>query len=148
MRTPKSIPKRDYRAPKPRRGLTALALLGLLPLLPLPFLAALRLTHPLHPLLFPPCLLLLSAATFILYWHDKRQAQTGGWRTPESTLHLAELLGGWPAAYLAQRTLRHKNAKPSYQVTFWAIVTLHQLAALDSLTSWHYTRAALAHLRS
>ncbi|SJM91388.1 Cold-shock protein (fragment) [Crenothrix polyspora] len=47
------------------------------------------------------------------------------WRIPEKSLHTLELLGGWPGALLAQRTLRHKNRKPSYQVVFWLIVGLH-----------------------
>ncbi len=79
---------------------------------------------------------LVSLATFHLYWRDKARAQSGGWRTPETTLHLAELLGGWPGALLAQRNLRHKTAKTRYQVTFWTIVALHQLLALDFLLGW------------
>lgn len=74
-----------------------------------------------------------SFITFGLYRYDKRQAQTGGWRIPESTLHLAETLGGWPGAFIAQRLLRHKNSKLSYQVTFWLIVLVHQIIALDVL---------------
>ena len=42
-----------------------------------------------------------------------------------------ELMGGWPGSYLAQRFLRHKISKKSYQVIFWLIVVIHQLFALD-----------------
>jgi uncharacterized membrane protein YsdA (DUF1294 family) len=42
-------------------------------------------------------------------------------------------------AFLAQRLLRHKNAKRSYQFVFWSIVALHQYAALDSLTGWRFS---------
>ncbi|MFT3669240.1 MAG: DUF1294 domain-containing protein [Pseudoxanthomonas sp.] len=35
----------------------------------------------------------LSAITFVAYALDKHAAQTGRWRTPESTLHLLELAG-------------------------------------------------------
>jgi len=46
-------------------------------------------------------------------------------------LHLAELLGGWPGAFLAQRRLRHKCSKVSYQFAFWCIVGLFQLVSTD-----------------
>ena len=86
--------------------------------------------------------------TFWLYWHDKRQAETGGWRTRESTLHLAELLGGWPVAFLAQRILRHKISKTSYQVGFWLIVLLHEAASFDFVFNWRYSQAAIRFLTS
>ncbi|WP_397453519.1 DUF1294 domain-containing protein [Pseudomonas sp. NA-150] len=75
----------------------------------------------------------MSALTFFLYWRDKRQALTAGWRTPEKLLHGAELLGGWPGALLAQQSLRHKTRKVSYQVVFWLIVVLHQVFWIDRL---------------
>lgn len=61
----------------------------------------------------------LSVATYVLYWMDKQQAKNGGRRTPESTLHLCALLGGWPGAVFAQQTLRHKSKKESFRNTFW-----------------------------
>jgi uncharacterized membrane protein YsdA (DUF1294 family)/cold shock CspA family protein len=64
---------------------------------------------------------------FSAYIWDKQKAVTGGWRTPENTLHALELLGGWPAALVAQRLFRHKNRKVSYQIVFWAIVAVHAL---------------------
>ncbi|SDJ00877.1 Uncharacterized membrane protein YsdA, DUF1294 family [Pseudomonas delhiensis] len=76
---------------------------------------------------------LFSLAAFFAYWRDKRSAERGAWRTPEQTLHLLELLGGWPGAFLAQRLLRHKTRKPGYQLVFWAIVLVHQLFWLDRL---------------
>lgn len=63
--------------------------------------------------------LVLSALTFLLYALDKRAAVAGTARTPERTLHLAALLGGWPGAVLAQQTLRHKNRKEAFQIEFW-----------------------------
>jgi len=41
-------------------------------------------------------LLLLSLLTFFVYGFDKHAAETGRWRTQESTLHLLALIGGWP----------------------------------------------------
>ena len=69
--------------------------------------------------------LAMSAIAFGAYALDKRAARCQGGRTPEMTLHLLELLGGWPGALLAQRVLRHKNAKASYQIVFWLIGALH-----------------------
>ena len=74
--------------------------------------------------------LAIGAATWVLYGFDKRRAQTGRRRVPEKTLHLLELAGGWPAAYLARRYYRHKTAKGRYRVVFWTIVFLHQILAL------------------
>jgi len=78
----------------------------------------------------------ISAFTFIVYAADKDRAAAGEWRVSESILHFLEAIGGWPGAFMAQRLLRHKNAKTGYQIVFWLIVGLHQLAALDYLLGW------------
>jgi hypothetical protein len=41
----------------------------------------------------------VSLITFVAYALDKRAARLGRPRTPESTLHVPELLGGWPGAF-------------------------------------------------
>lgn len=69
--------------------------------------------------------LVLSSLTFAAYAWDKLHAERGTRRTPESTLHLLEALGGWPGALVAQHWLRHKNRKLSYQVVFWLLVSTH-----------------------
>lgn len=74
-----------------------------------------------------------SLLVLALYWHDKRSARQGQWRTPENTLHAVELFGGWPGALLAQQVLRHKTRKVSYQLVFWGIVALHQAFWVDWL---------------
>ena len=66
-----------------------------------------------------------SLLTFILYWVDKRAAENGGHRTPEKTLHLLSLGGGWPSGLFAQRIFRHKSTKKSFQTTYWATVFLN-----------------------
>ena len=75
----------------------------------------------------------VSVIAFLLYWSDKRKAQTNSWRTPENILHAVELAGGWPGALIAQQVFRHKTRKVSYQVLFWVIVLLHQVFWLDQL---------------
>ena len=69
--------------------------------------------------------LITSAVTFIVYAFDKSAAKKGQWRTQESTLHLFALIGGWPGALAAQRLLRHKSKKKSFQITFWITVILN-----------------------
>jgi uncharacterized membrane protein YsdA (DUF1294 family) len=90
---------------------------------------------------------LVSLFAFFAYRRDKRRAEAGEWRIPESTLHLIELVGGWPGAFLAQRQFRHKTAKLPFQVTFWLIVLTHQFLAIDSLTGWRLTREAVRFVR-
>ena len=59
------------------------------------------------------------------YGWDKFRARRSGNRVPEKTLHLLELIGGWPGAILAQQLFRHKTKKTSFQRVFWLIVLLH-----------------------
>lgn len=66
-----------------------------------------------------------SAVAFIAYALDKSAAKNNRWRTQESTLHLFALFGGWPGALAAQRLLRHKSKKLSFQLIFWATVFLN-----------------------
>lgn len=66
-----------------------------------------------------------SIVTFSAYALDKSAARRNQWRTRESTLHVLALLGGWPGAVAAQRLLRHKSAKTSFQAMFWITVVLN-----------------------
>lgn len=67
----------------------------------------------------------MSLATYVLYADDKSRAKRDDWRTSEKTLHICELAGGWIGGFLAQKILRHKSRKQSYQNVFWAIVVVH-----------------------
>ena len=82
-----------------------------------------RLRHlpPAIPLVYLGC----SILTYAAYAWDKRKARRDEWRTPESTLHLLDLLGGWPGGWIARRQFRHKTAKLSFRVIFWFCVALH-----------------------
>lgn len=66
--------------------------------------------------------LLTSLSCFVAYAIDKSAARKGSWRTPERTLLLLGLVGGWPGGLLAQQWLRHKSAKRSFQAMFWVTV--------------------------
>ena len=66
-----------------------------------------------------------SGLSYFLYMGDKFAAQRGGRRTPESTLHLVDLLGGWPGALVAQQQFRHKTVKASFQAVFWVTVLVN-----------------------
>ena len=123
----------DATRAEPERGrirMTPLVLAGL-------FLLGLTATVLLLdlPRLLPLVYLVMTVATFALYAADKRAATAGEWRTAESTLHLAALLGGWPGAALAQQLLRHKNRKAGFQAMFWVTVVIN-LAACAVLVLW------------
>jgi len=75
-----------------------------------------------------------STLTFILYALDKSKAKRGARRTPENTLHLFALAGGWPGAAIAQQTLRHKSQKKEFRFVFWLTV-IANFAALAWLLS-------------
>ena len=79
-----------------------------------------------------------SGITYFLYASDKRSAQRAAWRVPEATLHLCELAGGWPGAFIAQQHLRHKNAKLGFQCVFWLIVGAYQFESSGRGTCVNY----------
>lgn len=66
-----------------------------------------------------------SLVAYLAYASDKSAAQQGRWRIKEDHLHLLGLIGGWPGALFAQKTLRHKNRKASFQTMFWTTVVLN-----------------------
>ncbi len=74
-----------------------------------------------------------SLLTFLAYALDKSAAIRGRWRISEQTLHAFSLAGGWPGALIAQRWLRHKSKKATFQATFRVTVAVN-IAAL----AWLY----------
>lgn len=74
------------------------------------------------PLLVAAAYVVTSLSCFVAYAIDKSAARKGGWRTPERTLLLLGLVGGWPGGLLAQQWLRHKSSKRSFQHLFWITV--------------------------
>ena len=106
-----------------------------------PALALPRVARELDLRILLPALIGINVVTYFLYARDKRRAQAGAWRIAETTLHLVALLGGWPAAFLAQRRFRHKISKTSFQVAYWLIVALHESATMDYLQGWRWSQA-------
>lgn len=89
--------------------------------------------------------MLASICTLIAYKLDKMAAKRSHRRTPEKTLHLWALIGGWPGAIIGQKLFRHKSKKLSFQVTFWATIILNcaALAWLLSIDSLNLIRDAI-----
>ena len=77
----------------------------------------------------------LNLATLWLYAADKNAARRGQWRIAEKQLHLLSVLGGWPAAWLAQQNMRHKSPKTAFRAVYWATIVLH-CAALAGFLHW------------
>jgi uncharacterized membrane protein YsdA (DUF1294 family) len=77
---------------------------------------------PLAALFFYLC---ASVVAFIAYALDKSAAKNNRWRISEGTLHMFGLIGGWPGALTAQKLLRHKTSKRSFQLVFWTTVVLN-----------------------
>jgi uncharacterized membrane protein YsdA (DUF1294 family)/cold shock CspA family protein len=77
------------------------------------------------PLLVAVVYVAASLATFFAYALDKHAAQAAKRRTPERTLFLAGLVGGWPGAIAAQQFLRHKSTKREFQAFFWLTVIVN-----------------------
>lgn len=135
---------RLQRSAQPQRGrLEVSAIITLCFLLAIPGYAVSRLSPQIDWRLLVSVVVALSAFAFFAYRSDKRSAEAGEWRVPEALLHLLELLGGWPGAFLVQRVFRHKTAKFSFQFIFWTIVFLHQFAAVDSLLDWRITKTVV-----
>jgi uncharacterized membrane protein YsdA (DUF1294 family)/cold shock CspA family protein len=80
------------------------------------------------PLFLPALLIGASLVAFIAYAFDKAAALNRRWRTAEQTLHLINLLGGWPGGLVASRLFRHKSKKPGFRATFYACIALNCLA--------------------
>lgn len=77
------------------------------------------------PAVIPIGYVSLSFLSYFMYFWDKAAAGRNGQRTPESSLHLVDCLGGWPGALIAQQQFRHKTVKTSFQAVFWFTVVVN-----------------------
>ena len=73
---------------------------------------------------------LMNALSYWLYAQDKEAAQLGHRRIPEQSLHLVSVLGGWPAAWLAQEKMRHKTQKQPFRKIYFCTIGLNILLIL------------------
>jgi len=73
-------------------------------------------------------LIAVNIVTFLIYGFDKRQAVQSNIRVPELLLHLLALIGGSPAAAIAQIVFRHKTKKTRFRIIFFLIIGV-QIAA-------------------
>ena len=107
----KSVGRYDY-----------LAILAFLPLV------AFVLLHWAAPLIILAIYVAVSLLTFLAYRADKRAAELGTWRTPEASLLLLGVVGGWPGAIVAMRMFHHKTKKLRFRVLFWISVAMNVIA--------------------
>lgn len=77
------------------------------------------------PFIVPVVYFVTSVITLIVYGFDKSAAMNDRQRTPESTLHVLSLIGGWPGALAAQQMFRHKSRKVAFRTIFWLTVVLN-----------------------
>jgi uncharacterized membrane protein YsdA (DUF1294 family)/cold shock CspA family protein len=64
----------------------------------------------------------INTTTFVLYGYDKLISSGERLRVPELILQILALVGGSPAALMAQKFFRHKTIKGSFQIVYWIIV--------------------------
>ena len=67
-----------------------------------------------HPAALGGYFLTVNILTYLAFRADKRRSEARAWRMPEARLLTLALIGGWPAAKLAQRRLRHKTRKQPF----------------------------------
>lgn len=79
---------------------------------------------------------LIGVVTFIIYAKDKKAAQNNQWRTPESTLHLLSIAGGWVGAMVAQTYMRHKSQKAEFRLMYYLTVIINMAGLLFLLIKW------------
>jgi uncharacterized membrane protein YsdA (DUF1294 family) len=74
---------------------------------------------------YPAWIAALSVVTFVAYGYDKRQAQTGGFRTPELALHGLALAGGFPGGWAGRAYFHHKTQHRSFLIVLIVATVLH-----------------------
>lgn len=70
---------------------------------------------------------ILSLVSFVMYGYDKRKAKLEGNRVAEKSLHMVNMVGGWPGGLAGSRYFRHKTQKLSFRIVYWLTVAIHVL---------------------
>ena len=86
--------------------------------------------------------LLLNLLTLGLYFIDKRASIKNASRISEKTLHIAAVLGGWPAALLGQHYFRHKTQKTSFIRILWCCILTNTML-VSGASYWYYSSATI-----
>lgn len=89
-------------------------------------------------------LLGINSLAVLAFHHDKRMAQSGGWRVSEQTLLTIALFGGSGGALLARRAFRHKTRKQPFVtqlhlivgLQFFALAAVFLFAVIATTTPW------------
>ncbi|HAK94479.1 MAG TPA: DUF1294 domain-containing protein [Planctomycetes bacterium] len=87
---------------------------------------ALRRRFDLDPL--ASWLIVENLVAFAAFGYDKAIAGTRRARVPERLLLAHALAGGCAGAFVAMQLFRHKTAKGSFRLRFWAIVAIEAAA--------------------
>ena len=74
--------------------------------------------------------LCINFGAFIAYGVDKRKAQLGKWRIPESTLIMVAVLGGSIGAYAGMKIFRHKTKHLKFSLGIPTIIVLQIVLVL------------------
>ncbi|MCO4823661.1 MAG: DUF1294 domain-containing protein [Amylibacter sp.] len=74
--------------------------------------------------------LAINALAAALFFYDKRQSRSGGWRIPENTLLGIAILGGSIGAKIAQQKFRHKTHKQPFANILNGIIALQVFMAI------------------
>lgn len=69
--------------------------------------------------------IIISIVSFVVYYLDKVAAENDERRTPEKTLHLIDVLGGWIGASFAHKFLNHKATKAEFRVVFYITIIVN-----------------------
>jgi uncharacterized membrane protein YsdA (DUF1294 family) len=62
----------------------------------------------------------INVGSYGLFYYDKQQAQSRGWRVPEKQLQLTALLGGWVGGLMAMKHFKHKTIKQEFRIPYFA----------------------------
>lgn len=77
-------------------------------------------------------ILLINIIGFLTMWYDKRMAQAGRYRIPESRIFLIAIAGGAIGVLLGMEIFRHKTRHLKFKV-FIPLILLLQI-----VLSWFY----------
>lgn len=83
--------------------------------------------------LFGLYLLFINLDGFLLMRSDKRRAQRGAWRVPESSFFLISALGGALGVLLGMRRWRHKTQHTSFTIGIPLLLFTNALVILAVL---------------